>query len=179
MDAIAHAVETAASTRRNEASREFSMQAWRLLEPVYERAVRDRNNDSARAQMLLGAHVAGIAIEQAMLGAAHACANPLTARHNLSHGVAVGVMLPHVIRFNALRVADAYADLCSSGDALAARIEVWMDAVGIPRRLREHGVGRESLPLLSEAAAKQWTARFNPRPVTASDLLSIYQSAYD
>ncbi len=179
MDAIAHAVETAASTRRNEVSREFSGQAWRLLEPAYERAVRDPDNDSARAQMLLGAHVAGMAIEHSMLGAAHACANPLTARYNLSHGVAVGVMLPHVIRFNALDLAGAYDDLCSSGDALAGRIEVWMDAVGISRRLREYGVSRNDLPLLSEAAAKQWTARFNPRPVTASDLLSIYQSAYD
>ena len=51
--------------------------------------------------MLLGAHEAGIAIEQSMLGATHACANPLTAHHGTTHGIAIAVMLPHVVRWNA------------------------------------------------------------------------------
>ena len=56
---------------------------------------------AARGAMLLGAHEAGIAIEQSMLGATHACANPLTARYGTTHGVAIAVMLPHVVRWNA------------------------------------------------------------------------------
>ena len=55
--------------------------------------------------MLLGAHEAGIAIEQSMLGATHACANPLTARYGTTHGIAIAVMLPHVVRWNAEHVA--------------------------------------------------------------------------
>ena len=50
--------------------------------------------------MQLGAHLAGLAIEQSMLGAAHACANPLTARFGLTHGVALAILLPHVVRWN-------------------------------------------------------------------------------
>src|SRR5204863_541522 len=55
----------------------------------------------ARGRMLLGAALAGLAIENSMLGAAHAAANPLTAHFRIVHGQAVGLMLPHVIRFNA------------------------------------------------------------------------------
>ncbi len=55
----------------------------------------------ARAAMQLGAHFAGMAIEQSMLGAAHACANPLTARYDLAHGLALAILLPHVVRWNA------------------------------------------------------------------------------
>ena len=60
--------------------------------------------------MLLGAHEAGIAIEQSMLGATHACANPLTSRYGTTHAVAIGVMLPQVVRWNAEVVGERYAE---------------------------------------------------------------------
>ena len=69
IDAIAHVVETCASTRRNEASRGFSRAAWALLESAYETAMRDPADVDARQRMLLGAHLAGVAIENSMLGA--------------------------------------------------------------------------------------------------------------
>ena len=61
--------------------------------------------------MQLGAHLAGMAIENAMLGVCHSCANPLTAHYGVTHGVAIGVMLPHVIRFNAPAAGPLYAEL--------------------------------------------------------------------
>jgi len=67
-------------------------------------------DDEARAKMLLGAHLAGCAIENSMLGAAHATANPLTSEFNITHGLAVGLMLPHVIRFNS-NGKNPYSDL--------------------------------------------------------------------
>src|SRR5205814_9850678 len=71
IDAVAHAVESSASTRRNDISRKLSRAAWDLLEPAYERAVKDPTDADARQRMLLGAHLAGAAIENSMLGAAH------------------------------------------------------------------------------------------------------------
>jgi len=68
IDAIAHAVETAGCTKRNEVSRSFSKQAWQLLESSFEKAISDPDDDEARAKMLLGAHLAGCAIENSMLG---------------------------------------------------------------------------------------------------------------
>ena len=87
IDAVAHAIESYVSTRRTPLSQMFARQAWQLLAPHYEAAVADPQN--AADAMLLGAHLAGTAIENSMLGAAHATANPLTARYPLSHGRAV------------------------------------------------------------------------------------------
>jgi alcohol dehydrogenase len=116
--------------------------------------------------MLLGAHLAGAAIENSMLGAAHACANPLTSKFGITHGVAVGLMLPHVIRFND-----------PNAEALACRIEGMLDVVRFPRRLVEHGVTEAAIPELAEMASQQWTAKFNPRPVDAAALQNIYTAA--
>ena len=89
-DAIAHAVETAVTTRRTPLSDTFSRRAWQLLSGAFERVLMHPGDREARAAMQLGAHFAGMAIEQSMLGAAHACANPLTARYNIAHGLALG-----------------------------------------------------------------------------------------
>jgi len=132
----------------------------------------------ARADMLIGAHLAGAAIEQSMLGAAHACANPLTAHYGITHGVAVGLMLPHVVRFNAAVGDNPYAVLCDDVGALASRLELMLDAAMLPRRLEALDIPRDALPALAEEAARQWTARFNPRPVEAPHLQRIYESAF-
>ena len=104
-DAIAHAVETAVTIRRTPLSDTFSHRAWQLLSEAFERVLLHPADIEARSAMQLGAHFAGMAIEQSMLGAAHACANPLTARYNLTHGLTLAILLPHVVRWNA-RLAD-------------------------------------------------------------------------
>lgn len=177
IDAIAHAVETAATTRRNEVSRAMSREAWNLLSSSFAEAVRNPDNGAARADMLLGAHVAGAAIEASMLGAAHACSNPLTARFNVTHGFAVGMMLPHVIRFNCDGGANPYADLCDDGARLAERIAGLMDVAGGPRTLGECGVEAGAIPELAADAAGQWTAQFNPRPVGVDQMCGLYEAA--
>lgn len=177
IDAVSHAVETAGCTRRNDVSLEFTRQAWHRLEASFEAAIADPTNAVARWDMLLGAHLAGAAIEHSMLGAAHACANPLTARFGITHGVAVGLLLPHVIRFNANNGDDPYAAIAGNAGALAGRIEAMLDAAGLPRTLTQLGVPRESLPNLAREAAEQWTARFNPRPLTAADAMMLYAAA--
>ena len=178
IDAIAHAVESSASTKRNETSRELSRAAWELLEPAYERAVRDPSDTRARERMLLGAHLAGAAIENSMLGAAHALANGLTAVCGTVHGVAVGLMLPHVVRYNAGGEAgNPYADLEPEGERLARRVEALLDAGSLPKRLADVGATDEQIPELARIASKQWTATFNPRKVGEAELLSIYRAA--
>ena len=179
IDAVSHAIETAATTRRTQSSVALSCEAWRLLNRSFEQVIRSANDDPARADLLLGAHLAGAAIEQSMLGAAHACANPLTARFGITHGVAIGVMLPHVIRFNS-RDANYYDVISSDAAALARRVEEMRVAAKLPGSLRELKVPEIALGALADEAARQWTAGFNPVPVQADDdLLSIYQAAFD
>jgi len=176
IDAISHAIETAATTRRSDASLPLSKEAWRLLDRSFERSLRNPTDDNARADMLLGAHLAGAAIELSMLGAAHACANPLTARFGITHGIAIGVMLPHVIRFNAHK-ENFYAALHGDAAALTRRVEELRNAAGLPASLFALGVPEGALAALAQEAAAQWTAGFNPCPVQSNDLLTIYQSA--
>ena len=128
-DAISHAVESYVSTARNSASDLFAREAWRLLDSAYERVMNSPGDLEALGSMQLGAHYAGIAIEHSMLGATHACANPLTARYGTTHGVAIAALLSHVVRWNR---ADRYADLSPD---LADRVERLAEAAGLPTRL--------------------------------------------
>jgi alcohol dehydrogenase len=177
IDAVAHAVETAGTTKRNEISRNLSRQAWQLLKPAYEQAMSDPNDRNARAGMLLGAHIAGAAIENSMLGAAHSCANALTAMFDTVHGVAVGMMLPHVVRFNTADGQNPYADLMEGGPSLVARLERMLEAAGLPRKITDIGASESSIPELAEIASRQWTATFNPRPVSREDFEQIFRRA--
>lgn len=188
IDALSHALESFVARVANPISRAFARQAWELLEPNFDRVLREPNNLEARASMLLGASLAGMAIENSMLGAAHSCANPLTARFGITHGPAVALMLPHVIRYNSSAVGDRYRELASrasrngapsadSAESLAARFEALRASAGIKGRLSEYGIGEAVLPDLAREAASQWTARFNPRPVGEHDLLELYRCA--
>jgi alcohol dehydrogenase len=183
-DAIAHAVETWVTTRRTPFSETFSRRAWDLLSVAFERVMTHPGDGEARASMLLGSHFAGIAIEQSMLGAAHACSNPLTARYDLAHGLALSILLPHVVRWNAPAVSERCAALIGSADAavaaeqLARTLERFGRAGGLGGRLQDHGVPGDALPELAALAAEQWTGTFNPRPFDAAGALEIYRAAY-
>ena len=171
IDAVSHAVESYVTSRGNAVSRMLSREAWRLLSASLETSLDSPEDLESVGDTLLGAHLAGAAIEASMLGAAHACANPLTARFGIVHGAAVGLMLPHVVRFNG---EERYRELFAG----AIRIEELRAAASLPERLRDCGVDAESLPLLAEEASRQWTASFNPRPVDAATLLSLYEAAF-
>ena len=188
MDAIAHAVETAVSTRRTPISAMYSHEAWRLLSSSFERVLLHAADAEARSAMLLGSHFAGFAIEQSMLGAAHACANPLTARYNIAHGLALAVLLPAVVRWNGSVAQERYSALLGSprrrardedaAEALARRVEDLARAGNLALTLRETGVEAADLPALASQAAQQWTGGFNPRPFDTTGALEIYTAAF-
>ncbi len=180
IDAVAHALESLVCLKRNAFSEMCSLTAYRHLEPNFERVMAHPRDLAARSAMLLGAHFAGMAIESAMLGVCHSCANPLTAHYGITHGVAIGVMLPHVIRFNAGDPAAAklYSQVGGSPERLASRVEELLSHAGLPKTLKECGVSETILQLLSEEANEQWTARFNPRPVGHAEILKLYQVAW-
>jgi alcohol dehydrogenase len=193
IDALAHALETAVTKKRNPLSAMFSREAFRLCVTAFPEVLRAPKNLEARGRMLLGAALAGLAIENSMLGAAHAAANPLTAHFGVVHGQAVGVMLPAVIRFNAEDPESrrAYAELASVGEAncandghahtceeLAARIDALLGLAQMPRSLAECGVERNAVATLAEEASRQWTAGFNPRTLTKEDFAKLYEQTF-
>src|SRR5205085_5911649 len=161
IDAVAHAIETAVARSRTPMSLVFSREAFRLTLTGLPRVLKSPQDIDARSCMLLGAAWAGTAIENRMLGAAHSAANPLTAHFKIPHGHAVGLMLPHVVRFNAAdhATAHAYSDLAAtarishpSGAAediaqrLAERLERLLDLAALPRTLQDLDVSPDHIP---------------------------------
>ena len=199
IDALAHALETLVTNKWTPISRLFSREAFHLVSRNFARVLDDPQDLEARGAMQLGACMAGLAIENSMLGAAHGLANPLTAQYGIVHGQAVGIMLPHVIRFNAERVATTYrllldgdgsaatADTLSASqlpqpeqgaEGLAQFVTDLAGRAGLATNLVQCGVEQSMLPKLAADAARQWTTSFNPRPADRDALLQMYQQAF-
>lgn len=184
VDALVHSLESAVTKKRNAISAVYAREAFRLCFQSLPRVL-DRPDDlEARARMQLGAAFAGTAIENSMLGAAHSCANPLTARHDVVHGQAVGLMIGGVMRFNAAlpEVEGVYRDLAAdvglrSVEALISGFDEILTLAGLKAKLSSFGLSRDGIPALAGEAAKQWTAQFNPRPIGAEDFARLFEEA--
>ena len=192
LDTLGHALESAVTRARTPVSVLYSLESFRLASAALERIFRSPDDLAARGEMLLAAAWAGVAIEHSMLGAAHALANPLTARHGVVHGQAVALCLPHVVRFNAedAAVAARYAQLAraaalvgadgsdaQAAEALALRVERLRALGGVVSSLGEVGIDSSELPELAGAAANEWTGGFNPRATDAAQLQRLYERA--
>jgi len=185
IDALAHALETAVSKRRSAHSAIYSREAFRLCHGGLERVLNDPNDLEARGMMQLGAAFAGTAIENSMLGAAHAAANPLTAHFGVPHGQAVGLMLPVVVAFNARDplAHEHYLELSAAAelgpiDEFIQELEVILDAAKMREGLSKFGIDPKTFPELSREAAQQWTAGFNPRSIAAEDFAQLYEEVF-
>lgn len=177
-DAIAHSVETLGSTRRTPMSDCFSRSAWRHLNANYERMLSAPEDLDARGAMLLGAHLAGLAIENSTLGPAHACAVPLGAHYGLLHGASLGLILPEIVEW---ALEDSTDELNLDGlspASLSRRLRDLRSAANLPTALRDVSIPEEALPRLAEEAAAQWTAKFSSRRFDAAAALEIYRAAF-
>ncbi len=189
IDAISHAIETYVTRRRNAISTTYSRRAFGLLAKSFSQVLQTPTDLIARGEMQLGASLAGMAIETSMLGAAHATANPLTARHDIIHGQAVGLMLPAVIRFNGSQRAQWYAELLREIDApgsapvpvdeapdrLAEMVQNWVRSAGLATSLDELSIPSSDIGMLVDDALQQWTGKFNPIPLDEDSTRALYR----
>ena len=170
LDALSHALESAVCTKSTDASRALSFSAFRKIEPVIKAVLQGTATTEERGEMLLGAALAGQAIEASMLGAAHASANPLTARFGVIHGHAVLTMLPTIMRWNTPEVGAIY-------DELKPELIKWIEGLRELAELKIPEISRDLIPEMAREAAAQWTAQFNPRSLEAGAFEAIYQDA--
>ena len=187
LDALAHALETAVCTRRNPLSSAFSREAFLRIASAIESVLKGEASMEERSEMLLGSAFSGLAIENSMLGAAHASANPLTARLGLAHGHAVALMIPHVMRYNAedpaaRKTYEQYGELLSRRGYARRPVTEWVEGLislaALPT-LAETGVKPGDFPGLAEEATRQWTGQFNPRAMTGAGFVLLYENAMD
>lgn len=194
IDAMVHAIEAyaSASPNNNPVSRALACEALRLMGGALLRAVRDGSDAAARADMLLGSMLAGQAFANSPVAAVHALAYPLGGHFHIPHGLSNALVLPHVLRFNAVVAPAPYAELAPhafpdlaalDGQERAAafieRLATLSADCGLPQRLRDMEISAEVLPRLARDAMNQTRLLVNnPRPLTEADALDIYTAAH-
>ena len=193
IDAMTHAIESYVTTKRNTVSQMFARQAWELLSEAFPIVLRDPSNVDARGRMQLGAFLAGAAIENSMLGAAHAAANPMTAQFGTTHGVAVGLMMPHVIRWNSDVAGSSYQELVktagwadsdtspeTAANQLAEGFTELLRIADMPVSVTQaidQPADEKVLQHLAEEAVQQWTGTFNPQKMDLTAFIELYRNA--
>ncbi len=194
IDAMVHAIEAYTSKlKRNPLSSLLAREALRLLSVNLHQAVHEGSNLAARQAMLLGACLAGQAFANAPVAAVHALAYPLGGHFHIPHGLANALVLPHVLRFNLPVAAADYAELAplllgqrlragnshDQAEQFVTELAQLAPRCGLPNRLRDAGVSKNSLArLAADAMQQQRLLVNNPRDVSEADALAIYEAAY-
>lgn len=188
VDAMVHAIEAYTNRhRKNPVSDALAREALRLLAANIVEACENPSNRQARANMLLGAMLAGQAFTNSPVGAVHGMAYPLGALFHIPHGLSNSLMLEPVLRFNAPAAAHLYAELgdviganatggfAERTDAFIGKLMEIVAATGVERRLSNLGVSHNDLPRMAEDAMKaERVMRNNPREVAYDDALKMY-----
>jgi alcohol dehydrogenase class IV len=192
IDAMVHAIEAYTSARRkNPVSDMLAKEALRLLSQNLVAACERPDDRAARANMLLGAHYAGVAFDNAPVAGVHALAYPLGGHFHVPHGLSNSLVLTHVLGHNMPVAMRDYAELgCVLDPALASlgaqaqaqglveRLAALTRATGLPLRLSEVGIGPEHLDLLASEAMKQERLLINnPCPISQADARRLYEAA--
>ncbi len=178
-DALSHCLESFFSLGANPLSDTIAMQGIALIMNNLKRAV-ERGDYESREAMLLGSLLGGISLSLAHLGAVHSLAHSLGALKGLPHGVACGIFLPTVLRFNQPKIEDKlqilarYLEMDSS--SLIEKVADLLSGIGIPKNLREVGVREEEVDRIIEGCAYSRSLKYNPRPLSPTDLSSIIKS---
>jgi alcohol dehydrogenase class IV len=192
MDAMTHAVESYVARARNPISDAAALHAVKLIVKYLPRAVENGADLAARGQMQIAALLAGWAFSNAMVGLVHAMAHSLGAVCRIPHGLANGILLPHVMRYNLDEIPDLTADIGAamdlaandmdrSGPAIAAadKMEAFAKSVGLVQRLRDFNLTQEQLKECAELSMSDGSIIYNPKMVMdAAAVLGIYQTAY-
>lgn len=188
MNALAHCLEALYSKTRNPMTDALAAKAAELLARALP-GLAGEMPAQARAGILFGAHLSGLAISNARTGIGHAVCHGLGSAGGLSHGDAHSVMLPHVLRFNmaqaqepirmfAAAIAQKDIDEPRSGDAAVQAVQNLQNRCGLPSRLRDLGLARDTLPLIAALTMKERGVMFNPRATTEADVLALLEVAW-
>ena len=194
MDALTHNVESYLSPEYHPMCDGIALEGVRIAARALPLAVRDGRNLEARGDMLMSSMMGAVAFQKD-LGAVHSCAHALSTIADLHHGLANGIMIDHVMRFNLSAAAAKMAELArvagaagSSGmseRAAAAAFIGWLARMkadlGIPATLSaldsKRPVTRADMPALVEVAIHDTCHKTNPRPCSREDFERIFAAA--
>lgn len=188
MDAMTHAIEGLITKGAWELSDMFEIKAIEMIHRYLPLAVNEPTNPVGRDGMAVAQYVAGMAFSNVGLGVDHGMAHPLSALHDVPHGVACAMLLPTVMRFNAPAALPKYVDIAKAvgvykegmtqeeaADAACSEIENLSKLVGIPAHLSELGITEKDIDALADQAIEDVCTPGNPRPVTREDIVALYK----
>ena len=187
MDAMTHAIEGLITKAAWEMSDMFEIKAIEMIHKYLPIAVNDPKNPEGRNGMAVAQYIAGMAFSNVGLGVAHGMAHPMSALHDVPHGVACALLLPTVMRFNMPAAKAKYVDIAKAcgvytdgmtvdeaAEAACKAIEDLSKLVGIPQHLSELGITEADIPALADQAITDVCTPGNPREVTRDDIVALY-----
>lgn len=193
LDVLAHAMDAVTTPAANEFTTPLALEAIAMVFRWLPRAYADGGDREARHRMLLAASLAGVAFGMGGVHLSHSLGHSLGAVFNLHHGLAVGFFIPAALQFCS-PVTDRHLLVCKTLDIPAAdardgleklvlRVRDFLVRLGVPRALKDLGIGREdfeaNLERLVNYAYEDVDNYLSPRPVTAAQFQRIFRLAYD
>ncbi|MEU9970888.1 iron-containing alcohol dehydrogenase family protein [Streptomyces malaysiensis] len=189
IDALVHGVESLASRGANPVSTAYATQAVAMVSRALPAAYADGSDLDARAELMLGAHLAGQALTLSGLGLVHGIGHALTAHTGTPHGVALAAVLEEVMEFNAPAARDAYEQVAramrlappADGDWARTAVEGVRELAGtvdVKRPLRTLGADRDMLPSIATGAVADAVTKNNPLPPDHTQVLDILTATY-
>ena len=188
MDAMTQAIEGLITKGAWELSDMFEIKAIEMIHKYLPIAVNEPTNLVGRDGMAVAQYVAGMAFSNVGLGVDHGMAHPLSALHDIPHGVACAMLLPTVMKFNAPAALPKYVDIAKAlgvykdgmtqqeaADAACAEIDNLSRLVGIPTHLSELGITEKDIDALADQAIVDVCTPGNPREVTRDDIVALYK----
>ncbi|HEU5390054.1 MAG TPA: iron-containing alcohol dehydrogenase [Streptosporangiaceae bacterium] len=186
LDALTRALESYLALRPNPWSDGIALQVIRMVAASLPRAVMDGTDLAAQSQLLLAAHMAGVATASTGLGLCHAIGRSVSTRWDVARGAALAMLLPEVLRFNlparlermadvafALGVGDTHADTWPNAEAAIGAVTALRDDVGLNRLMGDFGItAADFAPICADALADEALAS-TPRPPTEADIHAI------
>lgn len=184
VDALAHSVEAFTNINAHPLVDGYARLGIGLAGQHLASASADGENAEARAGMLLSSFYGGLCLGPVNTAAGHALAYPLGTRLGLGHGLAVALLFPHVLAFNAEARPEKTAEILSAlglaGTAdIAGATRDWCASLGLTMSLAAHGASETDLRAWAEEAhGIRRLMDNNPRDMSIDDVEAIYRAAY-
>jgi alcohol dehydrogenase class IV len=178
MDALTHNIESYLSPAYHPLCDGIALEGVRIAARALPVAVKEPGNLQARSDMLMASMMGAIAFQKD-LGAVHSCAHALSTVADLHHGLANGVMIDHVMRFNRPSAEAKMAELARVAGVpdLIEWLGKLKSTIGIPAKLGALGVKPEQVPRLVEIALADICHQTNPRPCSKQDFERLFEEA--
>lgn len=190
-DAFAHGAETFVSRASQPASDVLAFSAMSTVSQYLRRAVYNGEDVEARIKMAEASLLAGMAFNQSYLGLAHAIGSALSGHAHVSHGVAIGLLLPGVIRYNSISRMDKHIEMAGAFREITRSLSDWeiidqliedvsrlRDDIGLPQRLQQVGVKEDQLKMIAADSVKSGMWKFNPRQAIEEEILELLKELY-